>query len=114
MGIYIFSVDSSNLSTMYIGSSRSLTTRPLYHNTSSLKPNISGDFYIFIKWYSKYSISSSTLSSKLYRGRCNENGTMPNQHNNSILMAFSSFYIGILVQALLSFLIIIQVLINRK
>lgn len=49
MGIYIFSVDSSNLSTMYIGSSRSLTTRPLYHYTSSLKPNISGDFYLFIK-----------------------------------------------------------------
>ena len=33
---------------------------------------------------------------------CNENGTMPNQHNNSILMAFSSFYVGILEQALLS------------
>jgi hypothetical protein len=27
---------------------------------------------------------------------------MPNQHNNSILMAFSSFYVGILEQALLS------------
>ena len=31
-----------------------------------------------------------------------ENGTLPNQHNNSILMAFSSFYVGVLEQALLS------------
>jgi len=49
MGIYVFSEDSKNLSTMYIGSSRSLTTRPLHHYTSSLKPNVSGDFYLFIK-----------------------------------------------------------------
>ena len=49
MGIYVFSEDSKNLSTMYIGSSRSLTTRLLHHYTSSLKPNVSGDFYLFIK-----------------------------------------------------------------
>jgi len=105
MGIYVFSEDSKNLSTMYIGSSRSLTTRPLHHYTSSLKPNVSGDFYLFIKSLGgiqnfKYQVLHSVPSfTDIWK---NEKGTLPNQHNNSILMAFSSFYVGVLEQALLS------------
>lgn len=105
MGIYVFSNDSKTLSTMYIGSSRSLTTRPLHHYTSSLKPNVSGDFYLFIKSLGgiqniKYQVVHSVPSyTDIWY---TENGTLPNQHNNAILMAFSSFYVGILEQALLS------------
>lgn len=96
-GIYIFRKDSKTLPTMYIGSSHSLTTRPLYHYTSSLKTNVSGDFYLYIKSLGgipnpQYQIIHFAPSyTDIW---FNEGGILPNQHNNSILMAFSSFYVG--------------------